>query len=197
MVMQSKAATVDEYVKSLPADRAAAIQILRDVFRKNLDPVFQEAMGYGMPGYVVPHSVYPAGYHCDPKQPLPYAGMASQKNHLSLYLMGVYCGGGDRSETDYARWFRESWLITGKKLDMGKSCIRFKKIEDVPLELIAEALRRMPAKKYIEYYEASLAALASRPKKGPPRKAAKTATKKATGGAKAGRSAAKKASKKK
>lgn len=148
--MQSKAATVDEYIASLPEDRREAISAIRAVFRKNLDKGFVEAMGYGMPGYVVPHSIYPAGYHCDPKLPLPFAGFASQKNAISIYLMCLY------SETDEADWFAKAWKKTGKKLDMGKCCIRAKKLEGFALDVIGEAIRRVPVKKYIEYYEASL-----------------------------------------
>ena len=91
--------------------------------------------------------MHPSGYHCDPKQPLPLAGLASQKNYMSLYLMCVY------GESNNANWFREAWAKTGKKLDMGKSCVRFKKLEDLALDVIGETIKRMPAKKYIEYCE--------------------------------------------
>jgi hypothetical protein len=156
--MQSKAATVAEYLDSLPPDRREAVEAVRGVILKNLDKDFVEGMGYGMMGYSVPHSVFPAGYHCDPKQPLPYAGIASQKQGISVYLMGLYIGGGEAGEeTDDSRWFRAAWAKTGKKLDMGKACIRFKRIEDVPLEVIGEAIRRVPSKVYIERYVASLA----------------------------------------
>lgn len=144
--MQSKAKTVDEYLASLPDDRRAALSVVREVFRKNIDKDYQEAMGYGMPGWVVPHRVFPPGYHCDPKLPLPFGGMASQKNYMSVYLMCLY------GETTELAWFRKAWAATGKKLDMGKSCIRFKKVEDLALDVIGEAIRRMPAKKYIEFY---------------------------------------------
>jgi Domain of unknown function (DU1801) len=155
--MQSKATTVKAYLRSLPADRRAAISAVRDVILENLDASYEEGMQYGVIGYYVPHSVYPKGYHCDPKQPLPFAALASQKNYMSLYLMSVYCGGVDDSQgNQHARWFHEAWARTGKKLDMGKSCIRFKKIEDLPLDLIAEAIRRVPASRYIEFCEASL-----------------------------------------
>jgi len=110
-----------------------------------------------MIGYYVPHSVFPAGYHCDPKQPLPYAGLASQKGHMSLYLMGLYIGDG-ADTSDLVRWFREAWTSTGRKLDMGKACVRFKKIEDVPLAVVGEAIRRLPAKIYIARYLAVLGA---------------------------------------
>lgn len=157
--MQSKATTVDEYLAELPDDRRAAIQAVRAVIRKNLDKDFEEGMQYGMIGYFVPHRLYPAGYHCDPKQPLPFAGLASQKNYMSLYVMALYgAAGADRPEggSDYEGWFRAAWAKTGKKLDMGKCCIRFKKLDDLALEVIGEAFRRVPAKKYIENYEAAV-----------------------------------------
>ncbi len=121
-------------------------------------------MQYGMIGYYVPHSVYPPGYHCDPKQPLPFAGLASQKNHMSVSLMCTY------DNPEHASWFREVWAKTGKKLDMGKSCVRFKKIDDVPLEVIGQAVKRIPAKKFIEHYELALESSRKR--------ASKTSTKK-------------------
>src|SRR5215510_4562835 len=128
--MQSKAATVEQFLAALPEDRRAAIQAVREVILKNLDKDYEEGMQYGMLGYYVPHRVFPAGYHCDPKQPLSFAGLASQKNHMSLYLMCVY---GNR---EHEQWFRQAWTKTGKKLDMGKSCIRFKKLEDVALDVV-------------------------------------------------------------
>ncbi len=202
--MQSKAATVAEYLASLPSDRREAVEAVRAVILKNLDKDFAEGMGYGMMGYSVPHSVFPAGYHCDPKQPLPYAGIASQKQGISVYLMGLYIGGGEAGEeTDDSRWFRAAWAKTGKKLDMGKACIRFKRVEDVPLELIGEAIRRVPSKVYIERYVASLASRGGAGKGGAAGTAKKTAKK--TGGKttkkaaskKVGKSAAKKSAAKK
>ncbi len=157
--MRSKAATVDEYLAGLPQDRRLALTALREVFRKNLDKDYEEGMLYGMIGYYVPHRVYPTGYHCDPKQPLCFAGMASQKNHLSLYLMSVY------GEGPHKQWFVGAWKKAGKKLDMGKACIRFQKIEDLPLEVIGEALQRMPAKKWIDQYERARQAASKRPAK--------------------------------
>jgi hypothetical protein len=155
--MQSKAATVEAYLDTLPDDRRAALEAVRRVFRQNMDPQLAEVMNYGMIGYVVPHSVYPPGYHCDPKLPLPYAGLASQKGHMSLYLMGLYCGcaedKGDDGLTPEARWFRDAWAKTGKKLDMGKACIRFKTIDALALDVLAESLRRMPVRTYVERYE--------------------------------------------
>ena len=129
---------------------------VRDVILKNLDASYEEGMQYGMIGYYVPHRVYPKGYRCDPKQPLPFAALASQKNYMSLYLMSVYCGCADDGPGNpHARWFREAWAKTGKKLDMGKACIRFRKLEDLPVDLIGEAIKRVPASMYIEFYEAS------------------------------------------
>jgi len=157
--MQSKAATVAEYLASLPEDRRASVEAVRQVILKNLDADYEEGMQYGMIGYYVPHRVYPAGYHCDPRQPLPFAALGSQKNYLSLYLMSVYCGcGGEDAASRHAHWFREEWAKTGKKMDMGKACIRFRKPEELPLELIGKAVQRVPARKYIEYVEASAAA---------------------------------------
>ena len=123
---------------------------MRDVILKNLPKGYEEGMQYGMIGYYVPHSIYPAGYHCDPRQPLPFACLASQKNYMSLYMMCVYGDGEDATR------FREAWAKTGKKLDMGKSCIRFKKLDDLPLEVIGQAIKRMPVKKYIAWYEQAM-----------------------------------------
>ena len=157
--MPSKISTVAQYLDSLTPDRRTAIEALRDVIVANLGPGYEEGIQYGMIGYYIPHSVFPAGYHCDPKQPLPFAAIASQKQAISLYLMGLYCGCGDDSseETADARWFRSAWAATGKKLDMGKSCVRFKKLEDVPLHVVGEAIRRLPAQLYIERYTEVLA----------------------------------------
>ncbi len=180
--MQSKARTVKEYLDSIPEDRRTAVSSVRDVILKNLDKKYAEGMTYGMIGYFVPHSIFPAGYHCDPRQPLPFAALASQKNYMSLYLMGVYCGCDgieDETCTPDAKWFQEAWKKTGKKLDMGKCCIRFKKLEDVALDVVGEAIRRIPADTYIKMYEASLAKVKARKVKGPPKATAKAMSKKA------------------
>jgi hypothetical protein len=164
---------VKEYLARLPAERRAAIEAVRKVILQNLDDDYQEGMQYGMIGYFVPHSVYPAGYHCDPKQPLPFAGLASQKNHMSLYLMCIY------GITGQSEWFRKEWAKTGKKLDMGKSCIRFKKLDDLALPLIGRAISRVPAKKFIAQYEAifkdRIKKSASSKKLKPPRRRGATA----------------------
>ncbi len=157
--MQSDASTVEEYLAKLPEDRREALQSIRVVILKNLPKGYEEGMQYGMIGYFVPHSVYPLGYHGNPKQPLPFASLASQKNYMSIYLMCIY------SDEAHATWFREAWAKTGKKLDMGKSCVRFKKIEDVPLGVIGQAIKRVPVRKYIEHYESVMKASGKRPKK--------------------------------
>jgi hypothetical protein len=174
--MQSKATTVKQYLAELPADRRSAIESVRSLILKNLDPVFAEGMQYGMIGYYVPHRVYPPGYHCDPKQPLPFICLASQKNYMSLYLGCAY--GPEREQP-----FRAAWAKTGKKLDMGKSCIRFKKLDDLALDVIGTSIRQTRTRAFIKYYESvikhlrgragkAIATKASQPKG--PRKIAKT-----------------------
>lgn len=145
--MQSKAKTVAEYLAALPDDRRRALEAVRRVILDNLDSGYEEGMSYGSIGYYVPHRVYPPGYHADPKQGLPFAALASQKNYMALYIMGAY---GDAA---LMQWFRDAWAKSGKRLDMGKSCIRFKELEDLPLDVIGEAIRRVPADVYIEQYE--------------------------------------------
>lgn len=151
-IMQSKATSVAQYLNELPAERRSAIEAIRKVILETVDGDIEEGMQYGMIGFYVPHRVYPAGYHCDPRQPLPYVCLASQKNYMSVYLMTCY-GGGGAEET----WFRGEWAKTGKKLDMGKSCVRFKRLEDLALDVIAAAIRRVPAREHIARYEAALA----------------------------------------
>lgn len=149
--MQSKAATPQEYIDSLPADRKKAMTELRKVIAKNIPKGFKEEMGYGMLGYVVPHSLYPAGYHCDPKLPLPFMGMASQKNFIAVYHMGVY------ADPKLLNWFTSEYSKQCKaKLDMGKSCIRFKKIEDIPFKLIGELASKITPKDWINTYEKNI-----------------------------------------
>jgi len=144
--MQSKATTVAAYLAELPADRRAAIIAVRKVILENLDDTYEEGMQYGMIGYYVPHKVFPDGYHCDPRQPLPFLALASQKNHLAIYMMCLYNGTNDTDR------FRREWERSGKKLDMGKCCIRFRKVEDLCLDLIGATIKRAPAVKYIAYY---------------------------------------------
>lgn len=149
--MQSKASTVAKYLAELPAERRAAIQAVRQVILDNLPAGYEEGMMYGMIGYFVPHKLYPPGYHCDPRMPLGYASLASQKNYMSLYLFCAYCDAAD------GRWFRDAWTkATGKKPDMGKSCVRFKSLDDVPLQVVGQAIKRMPVKKFIAFYESAI-----------------------------------------
>jgi len=149
-MVQSKATTVKDYLAELPEDRRAAIQAVREVILENLDDEFEEGMQYGMIGYYVPHSVYPPGYHCDPRKPLTFAGLASQKNHMALYLMCVY---GDQNQR---MWFETEWKKADKKLDMGKSCVRFQKLDDLALGVIGETIRRVTARTYVEICERAL-----------------------------------------
>ena len=149
--MQSKAETVTEYINELPADRKEAMIKLRDVILKNLPEGFTEGMGYGMIGYCVPHSIYPNGYHCNPKLPLPFANIASQKNFIAFYHMGIY---GSPTLLD---WFVNEYPKHSKaKLDMGKSCVRFKKMDQIPFELIGELMRKISVDDWITSYEKML-----------------------------------------
>ena len=176
--MQSKAKTVDEYLASLPDDRREALEQIRAVFRKNLDKRYVENMSYGMAGYAVPLDVYPPGYHCSPDTPLPFAGFASQKNHMSVYLFCLYVGTNDIDE------FEAAWKKTGKPLDMGKSCIRFKKIDDVALDVLGKTIKKMTVKRFIGIYEQARADNEGR-KPGRPAARKKTAAKKTAAGKKA------------
>ncbi len=149
--MQSKATTVDAYLAELPQDRQHAMEELRKVIKKNLPKGFQECMGYGMAGYVVPHSKYPAGYHCNPKDPLPFMSFASQKKFIAVYHMGVY------ADPKLLKWFTDAHAkASTKKLDMGKSCIRYKKPEDIPYKLIGELAAKITPDEWIAQYEAVL-----------------------------------------
>jgi hypothetical protein len=156
--MQSQAATVEEYFAALSADRRDALSAVRETILRHLPKGFEEGMQYGMIGYYVPHRLYPAGYHCNPKEPLPFAGLASQKHYMAVYLGCVY---GDAGTSD---WFREAYLATGKKLDMGKSCVRFKRLEDLPLDLIGQTIARTSLEQFIARYEAALQSAKSRRK---------------------------------
>jgi len=149
--MKSGAKTVKAYLAGLPADRRRAIAAVRDAINANLPDGYAEGMQYGMIGWFVPHSVYPPGYHCDPAQPVPFVSLASQKNHLALYLFCLY------TDPEALERFRAAWTNAGKRLDMGKSCARFKRLEDVPLDVIGREIRRVPVSKFIRAYEAGLA----------------------------------------
>ena len=144
--MQSKEVTVKEYLDSLAPDRKKIITNLRKVIVKNLPKGFEETMSYGMIGYVVPHKLYPNGYHCTPKLPLPFLNIASQKNHIAVYHMAL--------NGPLLDWLKSEWKKhTDKKLDMGKSCVRFKKAEDVPVKLIGELVQKLTPFQWIEIYE--------------------------------------------
>lgn len=148
--MQSKAKTVSDYLLTLPDGRAEIIAALRKEIKKNLPKGFEETMQYGMISYVVPHTLYPAGYHCKPTDALPFISVASQKNHIAVYHMALYAG-------VLHDWFVKAWKkASDKKLDMGKSCIRFKKEEDVPVKLMGELASKMSPRQWIDVYERTL-----------------------------------------
>ena len=149
--MLSKAKTPEEYIESIPDNRKEAVSALRKTILDNLPEGFAEVMGYGMIGYVVPHSIYPNGYHSMPKLPLPFINLASQKNHIALYHMGIY---GDKELLD---WFTSEYLKqTNLKPDMGKGCIRFKKPDKIPYKLIGELISRVTVKDWIATYEKNI-----------------------------------------
>lgn len=146
--MKYTANTPEEYVAQLPEDRKEAVQQLREVLRANLPAGFEETMNYGMIGYVVPHSLYPGGYHCDPKLPLPFMSIASQKHFIAVYSSSVY------ANPELQDWFLQSYAKLGLgKPDMGKSCIRFKKPERIPFELLGELAGKMTVAEWIALYE--------------------------------------------
>ncbi|MCH2134095.1 MAG: DUF1801 domain-containing protein [Phycisphaerales bacterium] len=145
--------TVPEYLKVLPEDRRAAMKKLRSTIKANLPKGFKEMMNYGMPSWVVPHSRYPGGYHCDPSLPLPFLAIASQKSHVGVYHMGLY------ADAKLMKWFQGEYPKHVKtKLDMGKSCIRFKKVEAIPCDLIGELCGRMTPDEWIALYEKNVKA---------------------------------------
>ena len=144
--MTSAAPTVDQYLKDLPSDRVEPMGQLRKAILENLPAGFLEEMSYGMIGYVVPHTLYPAGYHCDPKLPLPFLSIASQKNTINVYHMGIY------ADAELMDWFKAEYpKYSSKKLDMGKSCIRFKPI-DIPYDLIGALAQKMTVQQWIDIY---------------------------------------------
>ena len=169
--MQSKVATVEQYLSELPADRRQVVQAVRTVMKRNLAEGFEEVMQYGMIGYCVPHKLFPQGYHCDPKQPLPFAALAAQKNYYSIYLMALAEGSGGEAT------FRAAWEKTGRSLDMGKCCVRFRRLEDVALDVLATTLKRITVDAYVSRYLGNLAALDARAAKGPAAAAAVPAAK--------------------
>jgi hypothetical protein len=146
--MQSDAASVEEYLASLPEERRTSISAVRDVVNEHLPAGYVETMTFGMIGWVIPLEDYPDTYN---RQPLAIASLASQKNHMALYLMGLYA-----SEPE-VEWFRQQYAERGMKLDMGKSCVRFKRLDQVPLDVIGEVIEKVPPAAYIERYEAARA----------------------------------------
>lgn len=187
--MKSTAKTVKEYLASLPEDRRVGIEAVRKVILKNLDKDYEESMLWGMIGYAVPHRVWPSGYHCDPKKPLLMAALSSQKNDLTVYLMSVYSDKAERA------WFQKAWKDTGKRLNMGGCCVRFRTLEHAALDVIGEAIRRTPARAYLENYIRLLASTGRGPD-GKKLKAATKTTKKATKKPAPNKSAPKKVAKK-
>lgn len=146
--MTYKAASPDEYVSMLPEERKVPMNKLREVIKNNIPEGFAETMNYGMIGYVVPHSIYPAGYHCDTKLPLPFMNIASQKNFVAVYHSGMY------ASEELMEWFKAEYTkVATTKLDMGKSCVRFKKMDKIPFDLIGELASKMTVKEWIELYE--------------------------------------------
>ncbi|MDD4775660.1 MAG: DUF1801 domain-containing protein [Syntrophomonas sp.] len=146
--MMSKAKTPEEYVDQLPVERKEAVERLRQILQKNLPRGFTETMSYGMIGFVVPHSIYPAGYHVNPREPVPFMSIANQKHHIALYHMGFY------TDPDLLTWLQQEYPKYLKtKIDLGKGCIRFKKIETIPYQLIAELCQRMSLEEYLAMYE--------------------------------------------
>lgn len=149
--MKATGNTVDEILKNVPAERMASVNELHNVIVKNLPKGFEAAISYGGLGYVIPHSLYPAGYHCKPSEPLPFAGIASQKNSINFYHMGIY------ADPELMKWFVSEFPKHSKqKLDMGKSCIRFKKLDDIPYMLIGELMKKISAKEWINIYETKM-----------------------------------------
>lgn len=146
--MKAVGKTVKDILTNLPEDRVEAFNKLHDVIVRNLPDGFEAAISYGGLGYVVPHAIYPSGYHCKPIEPLPFAGIASQKNSINFYHMGIY------SDPKLLEWFvMEYPKHTKQKLDMGKSCVRFKKFNEIPYELIGELMRKMSVNEWIDIYE--------------------------------------------
>lgn len=149
--MQYKATSAEDYISQVPEERRETLQKLRQVINDNLPEGFEEGIQYGMIGYYVPHSVYPDGYHCDPKTPLPFMSFASQKNSINLYHSGIYA-----KKEIHDWWVNEYPKHASRKLDMGKSCVRFKKMDDIPFELIAELSQKMTCQEWIDLYEANI-----------------------------------------
>jgi uncharacterized protein YdhG (YjbR/CyaY superfamily) len=149
--MKYQASTPEEYISQIPEERKEPFRKLRKVIRENIPKGFEEVIGYGMLGFVVPHSIYPNGYHCDSKMPLPFVNIASQKNFIAFYHMGIY------ANPDLLSWFTAEYPKYVKtKLDMGKSCIRFKKMDQIPFDLIGKLMTKMTVNQWIDTYEKAI-----------------------------------------
>lgn len=149
--MTSKAKSPEQYIKEAPKERQQALQQLRKTIVDNLPKGFKEEMSYGMIGYVVPHTIYSEGYHCNPKLPLPFISFASQKNSINFYHMGMY------ANKETLDWFVAQYpKYCKRKLDMGKSCIRFKKIDEIPYQLLAKLVQKITVKQWVEIYEKAI-----------------------------------------
>ena len=148
---------VRAYLDALPPDRREALEAVHDVIERNLPTGYEGGMQYGMPAWFVPHAVHPDGYHCDPSQPVPFVSIASQKKHIGLYFFCVYL------DADLQAWFEAEWRKTGKRWDAGKSCVRVKGLEDIPLPLIGKLIKKMPVKKFLAIYEAIRPATKAKP----------------------------------
>jgi len=154
--MKTTFANVDTYLANLPEDRRVAIDAERATVRKSVPKGIEEGIQYGMIGYYVPHSLYPNGYHCDPKEPLPFISLASQKSHMAIYMFCLYLQSEWKEQFVAEYLASPEHIASGKKLDMGASCVRFKKIEDLPMRVIGQAIKRIKLKDFIAAYESSI-----------------------------------------
>jgi len=168
--MPNPPAAVRAYFAALPADRREVLEAVHEVIERNLPKGYEGGMQYGMPAWFVPHSLFPDGYHCDPSQPVPFVSIASQKKHIGLYFFCIYL------DEDVRAWFESEWRKTGKRWDAGKSCVRVKHLDDIPLPLIGKLIKKLSVKKFLASYEAIRPAPKS---KTPKQVAGKTVKKKA------------------
>ncbi|MFT7616760.1 MAG: hypothetical protein ACI97A_000389 [Planctomycetota bacterium] len=164
--MTDKNKTVAQLLAELPEDRRKCMKAMRKAIKDNIDPLFEEGVQSGMISFHLPHKVYPAGYHCNPKTPVPFVALASQKNHMGIYLFCVYTVPGEPEA------FAAAWKKNGRKLDMGKSCVRVKKFEDIDLDVLGKTIKKMTAKKFLRCYEAIIPE-SKRPKAAATKKATK------------------------
>ena len=164
--------TVADYLKSLPEDRRTALEEVRAVIRRALPKGYEEGIQYGMMGWYVPHSIYPAGYHAKPSEPLPFLHLASRSGYMTLHMIGIY------AMPELRAWFEAAWKKTGKKLDLGGGCVRFKSVDGLALDVVEALVKKLPVKTYVKAYESLLASRVKKPaakkpsalKKAPPKK---------------------------